>query len=83
MASLVRSARRTPRLPTELTRTWGHVTSVTVNGATWSAVPGRMLVFNEVVRLHRTVAASSPHTIVLLAPGRGALGPTGRAPGYD
>ncbi|WP_332110688.1 DUF5994 family protein [Streptomyces gossypiisoli] len=53
-------------------RAWGHITSVTVNGATWSAVPGRMLVFNQVVRLSRTVAASAPHTIVLLAPGRGA-----------
>ncbi|MGF0169625.1 DUF5994 family protein [Streptomyces sp. Marseille-Q5077] len=60
-----------PRLLAGLPRTWGHVTSVTVNGATWSAAPGRMLVFNEVVRLRRTVAASAPHTIVLLAPGRG------------
>jgi hypothetical protein len=54
-----------------LPRAWGHITSVTVNGATGSAVPGRMLVFNQVVRLSRTVAASAPHTIVLLAPGRG------------
>ncbi|MER5936433.1 MULTISPECIES: DUF5994 family protein [unclassified Streptomyces] len=60
-----------PRLLAGLPRAWGHITSVTVNGATWSAMPGRMLVVNEVVRLRRTVAASAPHTIVLLAPGRG------------
>ncbi|MBZ9643203.1 DUF5994 family protein, partial [Streptomyces sp. PSKA30] len=60
-----------PRLLAGLPRAWGHITSVTVNGAVWSAVPGRMLVFNQVVRLRRTVAASAPHTIVLLAPGRG------------
>ncbi len=60
-----------PRLLAGLPGAWGHITSVTVNGAIWSAVPGRMLVFNQVVRLGRTVAASAPHTIVLLAPGRG------------
>ena len=60
-----------PRLLAGLPRAWGHITSITVNGAAWSAVPGRMLVFNQVVRLRRTVAASAPHTIVLLAPGRG------------
>ncbi|MET9909608.1 DUF5994 family protein [Streptomyces sp. NPDC006476] len=60
-----------PQLLAGLPRAWGHITSVTVNGATWSAMPGRMLVFNQVVRLRRTVAASAPHTIVLLAPGRG------------
>ena len=60
-----------PRLLAGLPRAWGHITGVTVNGATWSAVPGRMLVFNQVVRLRRSVAASAPHTIVLLAPGRG------------
>jgi hypothetical protein len=30
-----------------------------------------MLVSNQVVRLHRALAASAPHTVVLLAPGRG------------
>lgn len=50
---------------------WGHISSVTVNGAMWSATPGRMLVFNQVVRLRRTTAASAPHTVCLLAPGRG------------
>ena len=60
-----------PRLLAGLPRAWGHITSVTVNGATWSAVPGRMLVSNQVVRLHRTLTASAAHTIVLLAPGQG------------
>ncbi|KUL69600.1 MULTISPECIES: DUF5994 family protein [unclassified Streptomyces] len=60
-----------PRLLAGLPRAWGHITSVTVNGAAWPAVPGRMLVFNQVVRLRRTMTASAPHTIVLLAPGRG------------
>ncbi|WDV53228.1 DUF5994 family protein [Streptomyces coeruleorubidus] len=60
-----------PTLLAGLPRAWGHITSVTVNGATWSAVPGRMLVFNQVVQLHRALAASTPHTVVLLAPGRG------------
>ncbi|MBW8705594.1 hypothetical protein MBT84_38910 [Streptomyces sp. MBT84] len=61
-----------PQLLAGLPRAWRHITSVTVNGATWSAVPGRIFVLNQVVRLHRTVAASASHTIVLLAPGRGA-----------
>ncbi|MFF4347354.1 DUF5994 family protein [Streptomyces sp. NPDC001530] len=60
-----------PRLLAGLPRAWGHISSVTVNGAMWSATPGRMLVFNQVVRLRRTLAASAPHTVVLLAPGRG------------
>lgn len=60
-----------PRLLAGLPRAWGHVTSVTVNGATWSAVPGRMLVSNQVVRLQRTLTESAAHTIVLLAPGQG------------
>jgi hypothetical protein len=60
-----------PRLLAGLPRTWGHITSVTVNGATWSVTPGRMLISNQVVRLRRALAASAPHTVVLLAPGRG------------
>ncbi|SMF71905.1 DUF5994 family protein [Streptomyces sp. Amel2xC10] len=50
---------------------WGQITIVTVNGSTWSATPGRILVCNQVVRLRRTVTASAPHTVTLLAPGRG------------
>ncbi|WP_210582395.1 DUF5994 family protein [Streptomyces sp. GESEQ-4] len=60
-----------PWLLAGLPRAWGHITSVTVNGATWSAVPGRMLVSNQVVRLRRTPTASAAHTIVLLSPGQG------------
>ncbi|MBO3680456.1 DUF5994 family protein [Streptomyces sp. NEAU-YJ-81] len=60
-----------PRLLAGLPRAWGHISSVTVNGAKWSARPGRMLVSNQVVRLRRILAASTPHTVVLLAPGRG------------
>ncbi|GAA4541139.1 DUF5994 family protein [Streptomyces collinus] len=36
-----------PRLRAGLPRAWGHITSVTINGATRSAGPGRMLVFNR------------------------------------
>ena len=60
-----------PSLLAGLPRTWGHVTSVTVNGAVWPATAGRMLVFNQVVQVHRSLAASAPHTVVLLAPGQG------------
>ncbi|GGS11981.1 hypothetical protein GCM10010252_59070 [Streptomyces aureoverticillatus] len=60
-----------PRLLAGLPRTWGHISSVTVNGATWAATPGRMFVSNQVVRLSRSTAASAPHTVCLLAPSRG------------
>ncbi|TCR24840.1 DUF5994 family protein [Streptomyces sp. BK205] len=60
-----------PRLLAGLPREWGHVTSVTVNAATWSAAPGRILVSNQVVRLRRNPAESAPQTVVLLAPGQG------------
>ncbi|MFE9651327.1 DUF5994 family protein [Streptomyces sp. NPDC006365] len=60
-----------PGLLAGLPRAWGHISSVTVNGAVWSATPGRMLVVNQVVRLRRTLAASAQHTVVLIAPGRG------------
>ncbi|MEE1837662.1 MULTISPECIES: DUF5994 family protein [unclassified Streptomyces] len=42
-----------------------------LNGAAWSAAPGRMLVANQVVRLRKTVAMHVPDTVVLLAPGHG------------
>jgi hypothetical protein len=56
-----------PRLLAGLPRAWGRITSVTVNGGKWSETPGRMLIHNEVVRLHRAAVAAAPHTIVLLA----------------
>ncbi|MEU5959526.1 DUF5994 family protein [Streptomyces sp. NPDC047525] len=60
-----------PRLLTGLPRAWGHISSVTVNGSTWTMTPRRMFVLGQVVRLHRSTAASAPHTICLLAPNRG------------
>ncbi|MFF3847183.1 DUF5994 family protein [Streptomyces sp. NPDC002328] len=60
-----------PQLLAALPRAWGHIAGVTVNGAAWSAAPGRMLVANQVVRLRKTVAAHAPGTVVLLAPGHG------------
>ncbi|MFF2847311.1 DUF5994 family protein [Streptomyces sp. NPDC058001] len=60
-----------PQLLAGLPRAWGHISSVTVNGTVWSSSPGRMLVVNQVVRLHRTTAPHAPQTICLLAPGRG------------
>ncbi|GAB2864383.1 DUF5994 family protein [Streptomyces deserti] len=60
-----------PQLLAALPRAWGHITSVTVNGAAWSAAPGRMLVANQVVRLCKATALHAPNTVVLLAPGHG------------
>ncbi|MFC9913035.1 DUF5994 family protein [Streptomyces sp. NPDC059862] len=60
-----------PQLLGALPRAWGHITRVTVNGAAWSAAPGRMLVANQVVRLHRTATLHASNTVVLLAPGHG------------
>lgn len=60
-----------PDLLAGLPNAWGHVSSVTVNGAAWSSLPGRILVANQVVRLHTTATGSGPETIVLVAPGEG------------
>ncbi|MEW2166470.1 DUF5994 family protein [Streptomyces sp. NPDC007084] len=60
-----------PDLLAGLPNAWGHVSSVTVNGTAWSALPGRILVANQVVRLHTAAAGSGPQTIVLVAPGEG------------
>ncbi|MFI6335956.1 DUF5994 family protein [Streptomyces sp. NPDC050535] len=60
-----------PRLLAGLPRGWGHIGSVTVNGATWASVPARMLVLDRMVRLHSSTAVSAPHTVCLLAPSRG------------
>ncbi|MFV0134725.1 DUF5994 family protein [Streptomyces sp. HMX87] len=60
-----------PRLLAELPPSWGQITSVTVNGAAWSAAPDRMLVRDQVVRLHEATALHAPNTVVLLAPGQG------------
>lgn len=60
-----------PPLLAALPRAWGHIASVTVNSAAWSAAPGRMFVCNQVVRLRSAVAPHVPNTVVLLAPGHG------------
>ncbi|WP_055566639.1 DUF5994 family protein [Streptomyces atriruber] len=60
-----------PGLLAGLPRTWGHITSVMLNGAVWSSAPGRMFVAGQVVRLRMSLTATAAHTVVLLAPGRG------------
>lgn len=60
-----------PHLLAGLPTAWGHISSVTVNGGAWSALPGRILVVNQVVRLTTNATTAAPHTIVLVAPGEG------------
>lgn len=60
-----------PELLAGLPPAWGHIAGITVNGAAWSAAPGRMLVCNKVVRLRKAVARHALDTVVLLAPGHG------------
>ncbi|WP_229869687.1 DUF5994 family protein [Streptomyces flaveolus] len=60
-----------PQLLAALPTAWGDIAAVTVNAAAWSAAPGRMLVANQVVRLHKAAAPHTPDTIVLLSPGHG------------
>ncbi|MFK4065451.1 DUF5994 family protein [Streptomyces sp. NPDC029674] len=60
-----------PGLLAGLPPQWGPIGNVTVNGAMWTEPPGRMVVAGQPVRLHRNLASSLPHTVVLLAPGRG------------
>ncbi|AZP19210.1 DUF5994 family protein [Streptomyces aquilus] len=60
-----------PELLAGLPPAWGHIAGITVNGAAWSAAPGRMLVCNKVVRLRKAAARHALDTVVLLAPGHG------------
>lgn len=60
-----------PGLLSGLPRTWGHITSVMLDGAVWLPTPGRMFVADQVVRLRRSLTATAAHTVVLLAPGHG------------
>ncbi|MET9496930.1 DUF5994 family protein [Streptomyces sp. NPDC006552] len=60
-----------PRLLAALPPGWGRITSVLVDEAAWSPFPGRLLVAEQVVRLHRTTTQRSPSTVCLLAPGHG------------
>lgn len=60
-----------PVLVGELPHSWGQIGSIIVNGGPWTASPGRLLVANQVVRLRRSESPRGPHTVCLLAPGRG------------
>ncbi|MET9912297.1 DUF5994 family protein [Streptomyces sp. NPDC006476] len=59
-----------PQLLAGLPPAWGHIAGITVNGAAWSAAPGR-IVCNKVVRLRKAVARHALDTVVLVAPGHG------------
>ncbi|MDQ0714839.1 hypothetical protein QFZ55_004291 [Streptomyces luteogriseus] len=50
---------------------WGRIDSVLVNGDTWPACPERMVVSGQEVHVGRTDSPTAPHTVCLLAPGRG------------
>ncbi|MFI6335978.1 DUF5994 family protein [Streptomyces sp. NPDC050535] len=56
-----------PLLIGELPRGWGQITGVSVNTEMWHASPGRMLVANHVVRLHRTSGSHGRHVLCLLS----------------
>ena len=60
-----------PLLLGGLTRTCEGITSVVVSAATWSALPGPVLVAGHEVHVRRTDAAGSRLSVCLLAPGRG------------
>ncbi|GAB2864651.1 hypothetical protein GCM10027074_35010 [Streptomyces deserti] len=50
---------------------WGRISSVRVNGDGWPECPERMTVAGQPVRVRRTDSPKAPHTVCLLAPGRG------------
>ena len=50
---------------------WGRIGSVLVNGDTWPACPERMVVAGQEVHVGRTDSPTAPHTVCLIAPGRG------------
>ncbi|MFJ1972518.1 DUF5994 family protein [Streptomyces sp. NPDC087903] len=60
-----------PPLLAALPRARGHIAGVTVNGASRSTAPGRILVANQVVRLRRTVTVHDSDSVVLLSAGQG------------
>uniref|UniRef100_A0AAU2VDB4 DUF5994 family protein n=1 Tax=Streptomyces sp. NBC_00003 TaxID=2903608 RepID=A0AAU2VDB4_9ACTN len=60
-----------PCLIRTLPHSWPQIAHATVNAAMWSPFPGRILVANQVVRLHRAASRRAPDTICLLSPGRG------------
>ncbi|MET9364893.1 DUF5994 family protein [Streptomyces sp. NPDC006632] len=60
-----------PRLIRALPHSWPQIALATVNAAMWSAFPGRILVANHVIRLHRATSNRTPDAICLVAPGHG------------
>lgn len=61
-----------PGLLGVLPRAWGRISSVLVNGDAWRACPERMLVAGQAVHVGRKDSPpTAPHTVCLLAPGRG------------
>ncbi|MER0445857.1 DUF5994 family protein [Streptomyces sp. Edi4] len=60
-----------PRLIRALPHSWPRIAHVTANATMWSAFPGRILVANQVIQLHRASSHRTPDTICLVAPGHG------------
>ncbi|WP_199846341.1 DUF5994 family protein [Streptomyces sp. CB01201] len=60
-----------PGLIAALPHSWPQIAHVTVNPAMWSSFPGRILVANQVIQLHRATSRHARNTLCLLAPGRG------------
>jgi hypothetical protein len=54
-----------------LPRAWGRISSVLVNGDTWPDTPERMVIAGQTVHVGHTDSPTAPHTVCLLAPGRG------------
>lgn len=52
-----------PRLIRALPHSWPQIAHVTVNAATRSAFPGRILIANHVIRLHRAAGPHTPNTV--------------------
>ncbi|MFF1381307.1 DUF5994 family protein [Streptomyces sp. NPDC058308] len=72
-----------PVLLRALPHSWSRIIHVTVNGALWSDFPGRMLIANHVLHLHRATGLHAPATVCLLAPGRGRWDLVVVPPGTD
>jgi hypothetical protein len=54
-----------------LPRAWGRISSVLVHGASWPDCPAQMVVAGQTVHVGHNDSPSAPHTVCLLAPGRG------------
>jgi hypothetical protein len=60
-----------PCLIRALPHSWRQIAHATVNAAMWSPLPGRILIANHVIQLHRAASRHTPNTICLVSPGRG------------